>query len=299
MSDPSQQPATPPEPNQRATPRPRETLSGDRLCMHCFHPLVGAPIERDEKTGLLYVRCGECGGASALFEYPTVGPWLRRMKAVLASTLVFIAMFGALATFGISLGFSFGAAESACDVAGERLAERYRALAGGSDDPSWGSGGYGRTDMKWIATDEGQAELAAIRFAPGAFIAFSGILAIAAAVLFPFVLFFGVALTRRAAVTRALACALLVGLGGAVAATLAMRSGNPAIVAAYWTAVAKSSHAAFFAALAAAVLACYAAVVGVLAPAVAAQVARFILPPGDRRLLAWLWEWRGKTVPRD
>ena len=75
-----------------ARPAPIETLTGDRLCMQCMHPLVGSPITREPQTGLLYVRCGECGTASALFEYPTVGPWVRRMKAVASSTLVVIAL---------------------------------------------------------------------------------------------------------------------------------------------------------------------------------------------------------------
>ena len=35
------------------TPEPNETLSGDRLCMECMHPLVGSPIMREPQTGLL------------------------------------------------------------------------------------------------------------------------------------------------------------------------------------------------------------------------------------------------------
>jgi hypothetical protein len=116
---------------------PIETLTGDRLCMQCMHPLVGSPITREPQTGLLYVRCGECGTASALFEYPTVGPWIRRMKAVASSTLVVIALMLIIVVGGIAFGFTTGAARSASESAGSVLLERYRALGGVVDEPGF------------------------------------------------------------------------------------------------------------------------------------------------------------------
>jgi hypothetical protein len=41
------------------------------------------------------------------------------------------------------------------------------------------------------------------------------------------------------------------------------------------------------------------ALCALIAPSVASVVFRAILPPRDRQLVAWIWEWRGKPVPRD
>jgi hypothetical protein len=38
--------------------------------------------------------------------------------------------------------------------------------------------------------------------------------------------------------------------------------------------------------------------VALAGPSVAAGIARLILPPRDRALVGWLWEWRGKPIPR-
>ena len=67
---------------------PRETVSGDRVCMQCLHPLAGSAIVREPETGLLYCRCVECGTAAAMLEYPTITPWIRRMKSVAAAFFV-------------------------------------------------------------------------------------------------------------------------------------------------------------------------------------------------------------------
>ena len=95
---------------------PRETLTGDRLCMQCLHPLVGRTIEREATTGLLYVRCGECATASALFEYPAAAPWMHRMKTVAASTFAVFAIFAVLALGGVTGGFTAGSAQVATDA---------------------------------------------------------------------------------------------------------------------------------------------------------------------------------------
>lgn len=290
---------TPPAtPSGDARPQPVETLTGDRLCMQCLHPLVGSPISREPHTGLLYVRCGECGTASALFEYPTVGPWLRRMKAVASSTLVAIALALVLVTCGIAFGFTTGAMEATSEASGSALLERYRALGGVVDEQTWNGSMWGSADMKWVDSAEGQAELSRARWAIAPLLVLLGINAIGAMVLAPFAAMLGVALMRRRATERALACALVVGAAATIAVVLNTAL-NGTRGAPSWRSLAEDHHGAAYAIFSAVALAAAAALAAAVAPALAAALARFILPPADRRLVAWLWEWRGKTVPRD
>ena len=165
---------------------PRETLAGDRLCVQCMHPLVGRAIERDARTGLLFVRCGECGTASALFEYPSLGPWLRRMKAVAGSTLIAIALVVTLLVGGIAFGFTTGASQAGSEAAGGALVERFRQLGGAADDTTWGGSMWNSADMKWIGTEEGARALADVRWSLSPIMVVLGITTIGALVMAPF-----------------------------------------------------------------------------------------------------------------
>ena len=281
-----------------ARPAPIETLTGDRLCMQCMHPLVGSPITREPQTGLLYVRCGECGTASALFEYPTVGPWVRRMKAVASSTLVVIALMLIIVIGGIAFGFTTGAASAASESAGTALLERYRALGGVVDEQTWNGSMWGSADMKWINSPEGQAELARTRWSLPPLLLLVGVNAIGAMVLAPFAAMLGVALMRRKVFERGVVCALLVGAAATLAVLLNIAFGAGR-GAPSWRSLTEDHHAAAYAVFSAVVLAATSSLAAAVAPTLAAALARFILPPADRRLLSWLWEWRGKPIPRD
>jgi hypothetical protein len=278
-------------------PAPLETLSGDRLCMQCLHPLVGSPITRESQTGLLYVRCGECGTASALFEYPSFGPWLRRMKAVAGSTLIAIALVITLVVGGIALGFTTGASQAGSEAAGGALVERFRQLGGTADDTTWGGSMWGSADMKWIGTAEGAQALADVRWSLPSIMVVLGITTIGALVMAPFAAILGVVLMRRNTLERAAICALLIGAAAAIAVFLEFAFGASR-GAPTWRSLAGEEHGAVYALVAAIALASTSAIVAAASPAIAAAIARFILPPRDRRLLAWLWEWRGKQVPR-
>ncbi|MEY3144205.1 MAG: hypothetical protein RLY21_2698 [Planctomycetota bacterium] len=289
----------PPVPaNDAVQAQPVETLTGDRLCMQCMHPLVGSPITREPQTGLLYVRCGECGTASALFEYPTVGPWLRRMKAVASSTLVALALALLLVLGGISFGFVTGATESASEAAGGVLLERYRALGGVVDEQTWNGSMWGSADMKWVESQEGQAELARARWSLAPLLMLVGLNAIGAMVLAPFAAMLGIAIMRRTPLERALVCALLVG-AAAIIAVLLNGAFNMTVTTPSWRSLAESHHGVAYAIFSGVLLASASSLTAAVAPALAAALARFILPPADRRLLSWLWEWRGKPIPRD
>jgi hypothetical protein len=275
-----------------------ETLGGDRLCMKCMHPLVGSAIERDHATGLLHVRCGECGTASALFEYPTVGPWLARMKTVAVASILVLLVGVVLATAAITGGFSAGAANATCESASEALARHYRDLNGATEDAPWGIG-WATADSTWLDSDVGRAELSALRTSPAALLPLGGFVLIGAVILTPFVFFLAVAAMRRAMALRAIACALVAGAGG-ILAMLADGLFAPlgAGIRPTWLDVVEREHMLFFYAVAIGALMTWAALIGAIAPAAAAAAARFMLPPRDRRLVAWLWEWRGEAVPR-
>lgn len=277
---------------------PAETLSGNRLCMRCMHPLVGSAIERDAETGLLYVRCGECGTASALFEYPTVGPWLQRMKTVAVSTLLLLVLGVALATAAISFGFTLGTANVTCEAASEALGRRWRDLGGTTEDPTWGIR-WSNADATWLASEAGRAELDAVRTAPETLIPLVAMVAVGVLVLSPFALFLGVGCMRRSWPVRALIAAFVVGGGSAIAIFVSLTTSAGVRPSPSWLDAVESHSLLYFGGITATVLALGSAAVAALAPAFTAAAARFILPASDRRLVSWLWEWRGKPVPRD
>lgn len=279
---------------------PRETLQGDRLCMQCLHPLVGRTIERDAGTGLLYVRCGECGTASALFEYPTATPWLNRAKSVIASTLAITAIVALLALGGVTGGFMGGASSEACDAAGVELSLAFRSSLDeqAKADPQIQSGYWTATHDQWLASPAGQDALLNARFGVTALVPFALITALGTAIAAPLALFIGIALTRQGPLRRAVYAALPVVLAAIVVWSMYYALGSRVAMSS-WTHVAFDHYLAGFTALSTAWFLAFVAATAALAPSIAAFIARTILPPRDRRLVAWLWEWRGKTVPRD
>jgi len=291
----TEQPTTPPN-----AASPRETLQGDRLCMQCLHPLVGRTIERDAGTGLLYVRCGECGTASALFEYPTATPWLNRAKSVIASTLAITAIIVLLALGGISGGFMAGASTEACESAAMDLSMTFRSSLDeqAKADTQIQSGYWTATHDAWLASAAGQDAVAKAQFSLPALSPFILLNALGTAIAAPFALFIGIALARQGPLRRMVYTALPVVLAaGAVLGMLSMR-GNW-IAGNSWGQVARDHYLMAYACISSAWFVAFTAATAAVGPAIAAFIARTILPPRDRRLVAWLWEWRGKTVPRD
>ena len=280
------------------TTQPRETLQGDRLCAQCLHPLVGRTIEREPETGLLFVRCGECGTASALFEYPTATPWINRMKAVVASTLVFLILGFAIVIAASTGGFTAGAANEASEYAGDALAAAYPS----SDLTEKGTPAIGRwssADLPWLATPDGQAALASSRWNIVSF-GFLGLLGgLGSVIAAPFMLFIAICVSRHRPLRRALLAMVpsLIGTSCAVAIVnanvlLTWRSTES------WQSVAVREHLFFYLWVMWIWFNALAAVIALIGPALVASIAQLILPPSDRRLVAWLWEWRGKPVPR-
>lgn len=281
---------------------PRETLCGDRLCVHCMHPLAGRTIEREHSTGLLFVRCGECGAASALFEYPTAAPWVRRFKSVAASTFAIIALavaLGAIALAGIFTGASAG-------VAADESARAFMDWLEGSDatlrETDYQKGAYSDADTEWLASPAALPALRASRSSMQAALPFGSFIGIGTILLAPVAAVTGIVLMRRNPLERAVLAGLLALIGATIAylvmlAEDASRRGlgfNPT-----WNDAIYSLNMPYFALIAGAWFTLVAAVAALSAPALAAAFFRFILPPADRRLVAWLWEWRGKPVPRN
>lgn len=287
-----------PEATPASLPTPTETLTGDRLCMRCMHPLVGSPITRDGPTGLLYVRCGECGTPSALFEYPTVGPWIKRMKSVATASVIAIALIVLLVAGGVTFGFALGAGEVCGESAGIALVERYRELGGKVDDQTWSGSAWGQADTAWLDTDVGKRELAAAQWGAEPILMILTMCTIGSLVLAPFAATLGIMLMRRPLYQRAIFTAAILGAAAVCAVLFTAVAYAPRATPSWYT-VAKTHHGATYSLSAGVLMALSAAVVAMAAPWMAAGLARFVLPPSDRRLVAWLWEWRGKAVPRD
>ena len=287
----------------RPAPTPRETLAGDRLCVQCLHPLAGSAIEREATTGLLYARCVECGTAAALFEYPTAAPWLRRFKSVAAASFAVLAILVIAASAGIGGIFTSVVSEFGGEASAQSIADAYRAEGFSTKDPSlnYDNGIYAVADQTWLASDAGRAAVRASRFKADALLPVAGFCLLSAALLSPFAVLTGVIAMRRGAVTRALAGALFPSIGGAIslASILAMSAFTANRTGVTWRTFAEAENGPHFAVLLVVWLAIFAGVVAAFAPIAAAALFRFVLPPRDRRLVAWIWEWRGKPVPRD
>ena len=296
----------PPMSDPSTTPMPRETLQGDRICTQCLHPLAGRTVEREPTTGLLFVRCGECGTASALFEYPTATPWINRIKAVAASTIVALALLASIALAAISGGFLAGSVGNAMDGVTARISFAYRESlqrAGKDPDQQQQQQSAYYADEAWLATDEGRAAVAAARWTPVAWAPLCMIAALGSAMATPFVLLIGIGLMRFGAVRRVVFGALPVVIGVTAGGMLFLSAtglvGRIPTQSRAWAEVANQAHAAFLTTAVGTWFTLYAAGLLLIAPGLATLFARTVLPPADRRLVAWLWEWRGKTVPRD
>jgi hypothetical protein len=289
-------PRAAPEPSQH-TPAPRETLAGDRLCMRCLHPLAGRAIERDGATGLLFVRCGECGTASALFEYPTLAPWLARLKSVIAGTLMIVAVAVVLAIGGTATGFTAGTLSESFASAASAVVRDW--IVEQPDRENLNNGYWSGCDARWLETEPGLIAMARARWAPQVLLTLASLMGLACVILTPFAAFAGIALAARSAFARAIYAALPAAAGSVLGAAI-VTLGSTRILAGSmqtWAEATAASHRVAYTAVILAILAGWCALVAAIGPSVAAGLARLILPPRDRRLVAWLWEWRGKRVP--
>lgn len=83
-------------------------VEGVRPCVQCGHDLHGQPILREAEHGLLVARCSECGRFASLMDYPMLGLWGRRLGIMLMllmlAMVIPIALLSALAIFGVGVG---------------------------------------------------------------------------------------------------------------------------------------------------------------------------------------------------
>jgi len=297
MSDTSHPDRTHPQ-----RPAPRETLQGDRLCMQCLHPLAGRQIERDEVTGLLFVRCGECGEASAVFEYPTAAPWVNRMKAVAASTITVLLLLAGLALALAAGGFSAGVTSASVEESAQQLANAYRASGQADANSNLAFQRWEAADSAWLGTDEGAVAVGACASAAPVVVLMLGIGGLGLALSAPFALFLSIALMRLPPWRRAVLVALPALAGSLGAALILGKSASlfaAGVTTETWESIAAQNHFNRFATACVLAFAAWAVVLAVMGPPLAALLARLAIPPRDRRLIAWIWEWRGMPVPRD
>ena len=290
--------------SEAPTPIPsRETLAGDRLCMRCLHPLVGRAIERDPQTGLLFVRCGECATASALFEYPTAAPWINRLKAVAASilTVLTLAVFAAIA--GVTGGASAIIGEYLTDQTATALMRLHESTQVGSVDKSIvGFNPWFPADQEYLASPLGAAALKSAPFSFEVVLAYIMTVGLASVIVTPFALVVGIAFSRHAPSRRAFLSVVPVLVGTVLAFMVSLLNSAAAaskIGMQTWLDFATVHYTGKFVVAAALWMLVYVSMVAMVAPSCAALLARVVLPARDRRLVAWLWEWRGKPVPKN
>lgn len=276
---------------------PRETLTGDRTCTHCLHPLLGRTIEREPTTGLLYVRCGECGMATALMEYPSATPWLQRMKTVVASGLVATLLVIIVLLAGAGGGFLTASAMSASTISSDVVYQNFIAANPQHDDPN-AMTTWNTVDQAWLASDAGTEALAASRWSLSALVPFATFLFLGSVLIVPFSLILGMIALRRPLYQRALAGFLPVTFGCVVIAGPSQFFATIGRMSMTWQDAVLEANYAHFALLGGTLLCCFAAVAAVVAPSLAGFIFCAILPPRDRRLVAWVWEWRGLPVPK-
>ncbi len=236
--------------------------------------------------------------ATALMEYPSATPWLNRMKTVVASGLVATALAIVILLAGASGGFATGAAMSASTASADSV---YRAFAEAHplhDDPN-AQGSWNAADRAWLESDAGQAALASSRWSLEALLPFVTFVFLGGLIVFPFALFLGLAALRRPLLQRA-----LVGMTPVLTGCLLITGPSPLFamsgrIATNWQDAAVDANYAHFAILGTTVLCCLAALAALLAPSLTAAAFRAVLPPRDRRLVAWIWEWRGLPVPKN
>lgn len=284
----------------------RETVSGDRLCMQCLHPLAGSAVSREPATGLLYCRCVECGTAAALLEYPTITPWMRRMKSVAAAFFVTVVLIAGLGGIGIGGLFPSVVQEIAGEASANALVESYRRSGGSTRDPNqqFDNGRFAIADRAWLETDAGRSALRASRFSVSALAPFLGLALLGCTLLLPVAFLLGLFSMRRHPLLRAVVGALIPSMGGAIAVagvvSLAdLRFGLGPAQNISWMRYCAAENGPFFAVLMCVSLALFSALVAAVAAPLVAAMLRFVLPPRDRRLVAWIWEWRGKPIPKD
>lgn len=289
--------------DEAATALPRETLRGERLCMKCLQPLLGRPVEREPETGLLHVRCGECGTAAALFEYPTLAPWMRRMRAVVATSLATLAFVTAIVVAGIAGLFAGVTGPVVSEEAGDALSTSWQEATSATPDPQGFSfSGWSPADMSWIASPEGQRAFGEALWSRGALEPQLVIPAFATSMLTIAALALGGALLRHRAPMRMLLAALpaLVGVSIATLIVDTMTSSLfGGLAQPTWRQLCEREYATSVTLANGAFYVAWTSLCALAAPSVVATIARTILPPSDRRLVAWIWEWRGMPVPRD
>lgn len=79
------------------------SLTGDRFCTGCGFNLAGQAVLREPHYGMLMVRCPECAAVASLQEYPLLGRWPTRLRALMAAVWVLFMAVLLLATVGILL----------------------------------------------------------------------------------------------------------------------------------------------------------------------------------------------------
>jgi hypothetical protein len=101
----------------------------DRLCPGCAFNLLGQPIEREPRYGLLVARCPHCETATAIEEFPPLSRWTARWAMLLAAIWMLVVIAAATATAVTLFGMSFAVAGESTDRAARAVSDRYVAWA--------------------------------------------------------------------------------------------------------------------------------------------------------------------------
>lgn len=273
------------------------TVTGDRVCTSCGFNLVGQPIVREEKYGLLIVRCPECAAVAALQEYPSMGVWAKRVGALAAAIWVIIVIAGAFAMGGALTGFTMMTVTAGSKPLADQIETDHRAWLNEQKGTTATMGYFSGVSQVWWSQQDPRALYEASGGTPTALRRTAGALPVMAIPGFAF----GVAISVLALHRRGWRLALLAAIPIAIAAsfvTIIIRgsTGGPGV---QWSGnLATEALAPRLAPVAlgtAWLVMMFGALVG---RSVARWLLRLMLPPRLVAPLATLWLCDGLPAPR-
>ncbi len=259
--------------------------------------MAGCPIERHVASNILFARCNECGMPSPLTEYPSAAGWLAQLQSLAATAVLVLSLLAVV----VQMLLCWGSVAFMLIVPAEMLvAPLFNAfqLATKNQD------GYAATaDMVWLATEEGQRALASECSVWNAgwlvfYLVFFAMIPALVSGMLGGVAFLRGSLPRRMLMGSLGPLAFCVGwyafdAGVSPTPLLAARGITPT-----WAEVVDLHLQPQLHVLAALTLLVGTLVGTWIGPTVLRGIATTILPPRERNLVAWIWTFAGKQVPR-
>ncbi len=279
------------------TARTDRVLQGSRLCATCLHPMAGSPIERHLSSNILFARCNECGTPSPLLEYPSAAVWIGQLQSLAAVAVLALSLIALLLQMLLGWGSVAFLLLAAPKWMVEQLFAAYRASPGTTQAYP------GSADLAWLNSEVGQLALSTecdvwnagwMMFSLVCCAAFPAIVS----GMIGGVMFLRGSFMRRMLLGNLATMAVCVGwyaFRSEVATPLLPAAGG---IQPSWTEVV-DMHVQLPLHVIAALTLWVGALSGTwLGPTLLRLLATTVLPPRERNLVAWIWTFSGKPVPR-